>query len=36
MDIKPNEAITCVFGSYGYKLDEKKQIISVWLEGLGV
>ena len=36
MDIKPNEAITCMFGSYGVKTDEKKNITAVWLEGLGV
>lgn len=31
MDIKTNEAITCLFGSYGTRLDEKKQITNVWL-----
>lgn len=36
MDIKGNEAITCVFGSYGSRVDEKKQVTHVWLEGLGV
>lgn len=36
MDVKPNEAITCLFGSYGYKTDEKKNITSIWMEGLGV
>ena len=36
MDIKANEAISCIFGSYGLKTDEKKNIVSVWLEGLGV
>jgi len=36
MDIQQNEAITCIFGSYGIKTDEKKNIIAVWLEGLGV
>lgn len=36
MDIKANEAITCMFGSYGVKTDDKKNIIAVWLEGLGV
>lgn len=36
MDIKQNEAITCMFGSYGIKVDQKKNIIAVWLEGLGV
>jgi len=36
MDVKPNEAITCVFGSYGFKQDDKKNLSSIWLEGLGV
>ena len=36
MDIKQTEAITCMFGSYGVKTDEKKNIVSVWLEGIGV
>lgn len=36
MDIKANEAITCMFGSYGVKTDDKKNITAVWLEGLGV
>ena len=31
MDIKPNEAITCMFGSYGVRTDEKKNITAVWL-----
>lgn len=31
MDVKPNEAITCVFGSYGFKQDEKKNITGIWL-----
>jgi len=31
MDVKPNEAITCVFGSYGFKQDDKKNIIGIWL-----
>jgi len=35
MEIKPNEAVTCMFGSYGMKTDEKKNIVGVWLEGLG-
>lgn len=35
MEIKPNEAVTCMFGSYGIKTDEKKNIVAVWLEGLG-
>ncbi len=30
MDIKPNEAIACMFGSYGVKTDEKKNITAVW------
>lgn len=25
-----------MFGSYGVKTDEKKNIVSVWLEGIGV
>lgn len=36
MDVKPNEAISCLFGSYGFKQDEKKNITGVWLEGMGV
>ena len=36
MDVKPSEAINCVFGSYGFKQDDKKNITAVWLEGLGV
>jgi hypothetical protein len=36
MDVKPNEAINCVFGSYGFKNDDKKTVTSVWLEGIGV
>jgi hypothetical protein len=36
MDVKPNEAMTTVFGSYGFKADDKKNITSVWLEGMGV
>jgi len=24
-----------MFGSYGVKLDEKKNIVAVWLEGIG-
>ena len=36
MDIKSNEAITCMFGSYGVRTDEKKNITAVWLEGIGV
>lgn len=36
MDVKPNEAITTVFGSYGFKTDDKKIVTAVWLEGLGV
>lgn len=36
MDIKSSEAIMCMFGSYGVKMDEKKNIAAVWLEGLGV
>lgn len=36
MDVKPNEAISCIFGSYGFRQDEKKNITSVWLEGIGV
>jgi phage gp45-like len=35
MDIKPNEAITTLFGSYNIKTDKSKKIISVQLEGLG-
>ena len=31
MDVKPNEAITCIFGSYGFKQDEKKNITGIWL-----
>ena len=31
MDIKPNEAIYCMFGSYNVRTDEKKNITSVWL-----
>ncbi len=31
MDVKSNEAIMCLFGSYGYKTDEKKNITSIWL-----
>ena len=36
MDVKPNEAINCAFGSYGFRQDDKKNITSVWLEGIGV
>lgn len=36
MDVKPNEAISCMFGSYGFRQDDKKNVIAVWLEGLGV
>ncbi len=36
MDIKSNEAIMSIFGSYGFKTDEKKNITAIWLEGLGV
>jgi hypothetical protein len=36
MDVKANEAITTIFGSYGFKADDKKVITSVWLEGIGV
>jgi hypothetical protein len=36
MDVKPSEAITTVFGSYGFKADDKKNITSIWMEGLGV
>lgn len=35
MDIKPNEAVTTMFGSYGIKTDDNKNITSVWLQGLG-
>lgn len=35
MDIKANEAITCMFGSYGVRTDDKKNITAVWLEGIG-
>ncbi len=31
MDVKANEAITCLFGSYGVKTDQKKAITHVWL-----
>ena len=36
MDVKSNEAINCAFGSYGFRQDDKKNITSVWLEGIGV
>jgi len=36
MDVKSNEAIGCMFGSYGFRQDDKKNVTSVWLEGLGV
>ena len=36
MDVKPSEAISCIFGSYGCKMDEKKNVIAVWMEGVGV
>ncbi len=36
MDVKSNEAITCIFGSYGTRMDDKRQITNVWLEGFGV
>jgi hypothetical protein len=36
MDVKANEAITSIFGSYGIKTDDKKVITGVWLEGIGV
>lgn len=36
MDVKANEAISCIFGSYGFKQDEKKNITGVWLQGIGV
>ena len=36
MDVKPNEAITTIFGSYRFMTDDKKVITSVWLEGIGV
>jgi hypothetical protein len=36
MDVKPNEAITTIFGSYGFKTDDKKAVTAVWLEGIGV
>ena len=36
MDVKSNEAIGCMFGSYGFRQDDKKNITAVWLEGLGV
>lgn len=36
MDVKSNQAITYIFGSYGVKLDDKKNITHVWLEGFGV
>jgi hypothetical protein len=31
MEVKPFEAITTIFGSYGFKADDKKVITSVWL-----
>jgi hypothetical protein len=36
MDVKPSEAITTIFGSYGFKTDDKKNITNIWMEGLGV
>ena len=36
MDVKPSEAISCIFGSYGCKMDEKKNVVAVWMEGVGV
>ncbi len=36
MDVKSNEAITTIFGSYGFRQDDKKNINAVWLEGIGV
>lgn len=36
MDVKGNEAISCIFGSYGFKQDEKKNVTAIWLEGVGV
>ena len=31
MDVKANEAITCAFGSYGFRQDDKKNVNAVWL-----
>ena len=36
MDVKSHEAIYGIFGSYGFKQDDKKNITAVWLEGIGV
>ena len=36
MDVKGSEAISCIFGSYGFKQDDKKNVTAVWLEGIGV
>ena len=35
IDVRGNEAITKLFGSYGVKFDDKKNVVAVWLEGLG-
>ena len=31
MDVKSNEAINCIFGSYGFRQDDKKNINAIWL-----
>ena len=36
MDVKPNEAISSIFGSYGFRQDDKKNVTAIWLQGIGV